>query len=115
MRWATTASCALTCSTRSSSRCAARFGAERRRSSYVARPPIAQERLELTADRRCRYNFRHAWKNGVHAVLLAPLDLIARLCALIPPPRLHMLRYHGVLAAHANRSGWRPACWPESA
>ncbi|WP_181197644.1 transposase, partial [Enhygromyxa salina] len=42
---------------------------------------------------------RHAWKNGVHAVLLAPLDLIARLCALIPPPRFHMIRYHGVLAA----------------
>ena len=40
---------------------------------YVARPPIAQE-----------------------------LDLIARLCALIPPPRFHMLRYHGVLAAHAR-------------
>ncbi|WP_165704103.1 transposase [Enhygromyxa salina] len=69
---------------------------------YVARPPLAQERLELTVDGRCRYNFRHAWKNGVHAVLLAPLDLIARLCAQITPPRFHMLRYHGVLAAHAN-------------
>ncbi|WP_205633231.1 transposase, partial [Enhygromyxa salina] len=82
---------------------------------YVARPPVAQDRLETTPDGRCRYNFRHAWKNGVHAVLLAPLDLIARLCALIPPPRFHMIRYHGVLATHANRSGWRPACWPESA
>jgi hypothetical protein len=51
---------------------------------HVARPPIAQDRLELTADSRCRYNFRHAWKNGVHAVVLDPLDLIARLCALIP-------------------------------
>jgi hypothetical protein len=30
---------------------------------------------------------RHAWKNGVHAVVLDPLDFIARLCALIPPPR----------------------------
>ena len=25
-----------------------------------------------------------------------------RLVALIPPPRFHMVRYHGVLAAHAN-------------
>jgi hypothetical protein len=69
---------------------------------YVARPPLSQDRLETTADGRYRYNFRHAWNNGVHAVLLAPLDLIARLCALIPPPRFHMLRYHGVLAAHAK-------------
>jgi hypothetical protein len=34
--------------------------------------------------------------------LLEPLDFIARLCALIPPPRFHMLRYHGVLAAHSS-------------
>jgi hypothetical protein len=65
-------------------------------------PPIAQERLETTADGRCRYDFRHAWKNGVHAVVLDPLDLLARLCALIPSPRFHMLRDHGVLAAHAR-------------
>jgi hypothetical protein len=42
-----------------------------------------------------------AWKDGTHAVLLDPLDLLARLCALVPPPRFHMLRYHGVLAAHS--------------
>ena len=41
-------------------------------------------------------------KDGTHAVLLDPLDLIARLCTLVPPPRVHMLRYHGVLAANAN-------------
>jgi hypothetical protein len=29
----------------------------------------------------------------VRAVVLDPLDFIARLCALIPPPRFHMLRY----------------------
>jgi hypothetical protein len=40
----------------------------------VARPPIAQDRLEFTADGRYRYDFRHAWNNGVHAVVLDPLD-----------------------------------------
>ena len=34
-----------------------------------------------------------------------PLDFISRLVALIPPPRFHMLRYHGVLAAHAKARG----------
>jgi hypothetical protein len=47
---------------------------------YIARPPIAQERLELTTDGRCRYNFRHAWKNGVHAVLFDPPLPRARCC-----------------------------------
>src|SRR5690606_11879541 len=32
----------------------------------------------------------------------SPFDLLAWLCALVPPPRFHMLRYHGVLAAHAK-------------
>ena len=82
---------------------------------YVARPPVAQERLELTADhQRLVYRFKHAWRDGTHAVVLDHLDLIARLVALIPPPRFHMLRYHGVLAAHANaRSEVVPGRVPE--
>jgi hypothetical protein len=69
---------------------------------YIARPPLAQDRLELHGDARVRYTFKRAWKDGTHAVLLEPLDLIGRLCALVPPPRFHMLRYHGVLAANAK-------------
>ena len=69
---------------------------------YVARPPISQERLELALDGRVILRFKRAWRNGTHAVVLDPLDFIARLVALIPPPRFHMLRYHGVLAAHAK-------------
>ncbi|MSP24835.1 MAG: hypothetical protein EXR75_06635, partial [Myxococcales bacterium] len=30
------------------------------------------------------------------------IDLIARLCAMIPPPGFHMLRFHGVLSSHAR-------------
>ncbi|MCA9528642.1 MAG: transposase, partial [Myxococcales bacterium] len=51
---------------------------------------------------RVRYRFKRAWRDGTHAVALDPLDFIARLCALMPPPRFHMLRYHGVLAANAT-------------
>lgn len=68
---------------------------------YLARPPLAQERLALHPDGRVRLGFKAAWKDGTHAVLLDPLDFIARLAALVPPPRFHMVRYHGVLAAHA--------------
>jgi hypothetical protein len=32
---------------------------------------------------------------------LTPLELIERLAALIPPPRLHRHRYHGVLAPNS--------------
>lgn len=31
-----------------------------------------------------------------------PLDFIARLAALVPKPRVHLTRYHGVLAPHSS-------------
>jgi hypothetical protein len=69
---------------------------------YIARPALAQDRLSMHLDGRVKVSFKAPWKDGTHAVLLDPLDLISRLCALIPPPRFHMLRYHGVLAARAT-------------
>jgi Putative transposase len=33
--------------------------------------------------------------------VLEPLDFVARLAALVPPPRVHLTRFHGVFAAHA--------------
>jgi hypothetical protein len=69
---------------------------------YIARPPLSVERLSRTADGRVRLDFKRAWRDGTDAVLLWPLDFISRLCALVPPPRFHMLRYHGVLAAHSK-------------
>ena len=34
--------------------------------------------------------------------MLSPDDFIARLCALVPPPRFHLMRYLGVLAGHSS-------------
>jgi hypothetical protein len=36
--------------------------------------------------------------------VMTPLELLARLAALVPPPRYPLVRYHGVLAPH---SAWR--------
>lgn len=69
---------------------------------YIARPPIAQERLQLLDDGRIRYDLKHVWKNGTKAIVLSPLDFIARLCALVPPPYFHLTRLHGLLAPNSN-------------
>jgi hypothetical protein len=69
---------------------------------YVARPPLALDRLEEHGDGRLRLRFKRAWKDGTHAVLFEALDLIARLAALVPPPRFPLLRYHGVLSGNAT-------------
>jgi hypothetical protein len=68
---------------------------------YLGRPPIAKERLDLLPDGRIRYTMKKPWRDGTRAIVLSPLDLIARLCAMVPPPGFHMIRFHGVFAGHA--------------
>ncbi len=42
--------------------------------------------------------------------MLEPLDLMARLAALVPTPRMHLTMYHGVLAPRSQyREAVRPA------
>jgi hypothetical protein len=41
------------------------------------------------------------WLSGRYDMLLTPLELLDRLAALVPPPRIHRHRYFGVLARTA--------------
>ncbi|MBT5329534.1 MAG: hypothetical protein HOL51_25785, partial [Gemmatimonadetes bacterium] len=42
------------------------------------------------------------WSDGTTHRLLSPLELIEKLAALIPPRRLNLVRYHGILAPNAH-------------
>jgi len=68
---------------------------------YCARPPFALERLEPTGTDRLVYHLPKPGPDGRTDLMLTPVELIDRLAALIPPPRLHRHRYHGVLAPNA--------------
>ena len=48
------------------------------------------------------YELKKDWENGVTHVLLSPLELIEKLSALVPQPRMHLVRYSGVLAPNAK-------------
>lgn len=77
---------------------------------YVSRPPIAVERLALTASGQVRYALKTAYRDGTTHIVLEPLDLMARLAALVPPPRMHLTRFHGVFAPHSKlRAAVTPA------
>ena len=69
---------------------------------YLARPPIAQERLVELADGRLRYEMKKPWRDGTRFVVLTPEELIARLSAMVPPPWCHLVRMHGVFAPNAR-------------
>ncbi len=67
----------------------------------VARPAIAASRLSALDDGRLLYQLKKRWRDGTTHVVFEPLEFIAKLAALVPPPRVHPVRYHGVLAPGA--------------
>jgi hypothetical protein len=69
---------------------------------YVARPPIAIERLEALPDGRLAYRLKPRWRDGTTHLLMERRELLERLAPLIPPPRAHQARYHGLLAPCAS-------------
>jgi Putative transposase len=71
---------------------------------YCTRPPFALDRLEVLRDGRIAYLLKVPRKGRTHRIM-APMELMARLSALIPPPRIPMGSGRGVFA---SRSSWRP-------
>jgi hypothetical protein len=69
---------------------------------YLARPPLSEERLSSMRDGRVCLRLKRPFRDGTTAVVLSPLDFIARLAALVPPPRFHTVRFSGVLSSHAK-------------
>jgi len=67
---------------------------------YIARPAVAEERLSTNEQGDVIYRFKKPWDDGTTAIKLTPMELIERLVALVPRPRVHLTRFHGVLAPH---------------
>jgi hypothetical protein len=52
---------------------------------------------------------KRPWSDGTYALEMDALALLARLASAVPPPKQHLTRYSGVLAAAAH---WRPLIIP---
>jgi hypothetical protein len=76
---------------------------------YLLRPAFAEGRLSLRADGKVEYAFRKPRWDGGTSVVLEPLELMGKLAALVPAPRSHVVRYHGVLAPSHE---WRESVLP---
>ena len=60
---------------------------------------MAQQCLEHRPDGLVRIILKKAYSDGTVAVDMDPLSLLCRLATSVPSPRLHTVRYAGVLAA----------------
>ena len=65
---------------------------------------MAQDRLRLLDDGRVVLTLKTAWTDGTQHLVFEPLELLERLAAITPRPRINLVLYHGVLAPHAR---WR--------
>ncbi len=71
---------------------------------YGARPPIALSRLSEAENGNLNYRLKHHAPGTPDRLVFTPIELLGKLAALIPPPRVHVTRYHGVFAPNAK---WR--------
>lgn len=62
----------------------------------------------MLPDGRVAYRVKYAGRGGTHRIMV-PVEFLARLAALVAPPRYPLVRYHGVLAPHSK---WRSAVVP---
>jgi hypothetical protein len=63
---------------------------------YTARGAVSLERLEADEGGDLLYTFTRPWSDGTTGSKLSPLELLEKLAALVPLPRVHLVRY-GVL------------------
>ena len=84
-----------------------RCGAEDRQAleqlcRYITRPALADERVQRNAAGQVVLKLKTPWRDGTTHLVMSPLEFMQRLAALVPRPRLHLIRFHGVLAPNAK-------------
>ncbi len=74
---------------------------------YLLRPPISEERLTFkrsaTGADSVIYKLKSEWNDGTKAIILTGEEFIEKIVSIIPQPRIHGTRFHGVLAPHSKQ------------
>ena len=69
---------------------------------YITRPALVNDRVQCNAAGQVVLKLKTAWRDGTTHLVMSPLEFMQRLAALVPRPRLHLIRFHGVLAPNAK-------------
>ena len=65
---------------------------------------LANERVQTNAAGQVVLKLKTPWRDGTTHLVMSPLEFMQRLAALVPRPRLHLIRFHGVLAPSSTNS-----------
>ena len=82
---------------------------------YITRPALANERVQTNAAGQVVLKLKTPWRDGTTHLVMSPLEFRQRLAALVPRPRLHLIRFGVRITSLREVSGPRFAsmvCWP---
>ncbi len=68
--------------------------------------------MQINAAGQVELKLRTPWRDATTHLVMSPLEFMQRLAALVPRPRLHLIRFHGLLAPNAKL---RPLVVPQGA
>src|SRR5215813_9966045 len=71
----------------------------------VARPVLNGGDDETCPKGKCALSLPNPWSDGTTGIRLSPVELLEKLAALVPLPRVHLVRYGGCLAPHSHLCG----------
>ena len=69
---------------------------------YITRPDLGHKRVSRTRAGEVVLQLKTPYRDGTTHLVMAPLEFLQRLAALVPRPRLHLIRFHGVLAPNRH-------------
>ena len=76
---------------------------------YLLRPPLATGRLTRREDGTVELTTRRAFYDGTVSLLFSPMELVEKLCSIVPPPRANTVSYAGVFGPNHR---WRKEVVP---
>lgn len=67
---------------------------------YIARPAVSLERLKINTRGQVVYRLKKPYSDGTTHIVMSQMELLERLAAIVPRPRVHLTRFAGVFAPH---------------
>ena len=68
----------------------------------ITRPALSDGRAQVNAAGQMELRLNTHWRDATVHLVMSPLEFMQRLAALVPWPRLHLIRFHGVLAPNTK-------------
>jgi Putative transposase len=84
---------------------------------YITRPALANDRVQINTAGQVELKLKTPWRDGTTHQVMSPLEFMQRLAALVPRPRLHLIRFGGRITSLREMSvppASRTACWPRT-